>query len=310
MSEKGEKMLQLTMEEKKRYRDMLLNPGNLPFDAPEGYLDCLDAVDKEEVKITGSEGQEITVWITVPKDRRTGGMLYINIHGGGFVQPHHIWDDAICAIMALEFQCTVIDIDYRLAPEYPHPAAIIDCYDVYRWAVENAKKLGIDPAKIAVGGNSAGGTLTAGVCMKADENHFQVPALALMLYPECGLSVEADDPQLSDNMDLSDLRARGILYTLLYLQSEEQLEDPYANLLKADEALLGQFPDTILITGGLDPLRFDAEEFAKHLAVSGSAIITKRFRNSKHGFYTRLTGEWREAREFVFHQIHNLMDRA
>lgn len=301
-------MLKLTLDEKRKYLEMLHNPNTLPFTAPDGYLDCLDQVDTEEVKITGSENQEITVWIVRPKEKKAGTMAYMNIHGGGFVQPHHIWDSALCAVMALEFQCTVIDVDYRLAPDYPHPAAVIDCFDVYKWILDHREELGIDASRIVVGGNSAGGTLTAGVCMKAAEEGCQEPALAVMLYPECGLSTEIDDPDFADHIDLSDVRSRGVLYTLMYIEDESQIEDPYASLLKADETLLSKFPDTILVTGGRDPLRFDAEEFAKHIVVSGSTVVTKRFLNSKHGFYTRLTDEWQEARKFVFCQIHSFMD--
>ncbi len=302
-------MLKLTMEEKKKYLEMLHNPNTLPFTPPDGYMDCLNQVNTKEVLVNGSEGQQIRVWIVTPKGQKPGTMAYMNIHGGGFVQPHHIWDSALCAVMAQEFQCTVIDVDYRLAPDYPHPAAVTDCFDVYRWILANKDELGIDEKRIVVGGNSAGGTLTAGVCMKAAEEGCEIPALAVMLYPECGLSTDVDDPDFADHIDLSDVRSRGVLYTLMYIEEESQMEDPYASLLKADEKMLKQFPNTILVTGGQDPLRFDAEEFAKHIVVSGAAIVTKRFLNSKHGFYTRLEGEWQEARGFVFNQIHHFMDR-
>lgn len=302
-------MLHLSMEEKRHYRDVLKHSGTQRFDPPAGYMDCLKQVDQKEITITGREGQKITVWFTVPKAGRTRDMLYLNIHGGGFVQPHGIWDHALCAIMALEFSCGVLDIDYRLAPEHPHPASVIDCFDVYCWALEHADELKIDQTRIVVGGNSAGGTLTAGVCLKAKEEHVQTPALAVLIYPECGLSGDIDCPDLENGLDLTDLRCRGILFTLLYLESEEQLEDPYANLLKADEGMLKGFPDTILVTGGLDPLRFDAEEFGKHLIAAGAAVSAKRFLDSKHGFYVRLSGQWQKAREFVFGEIRHRMKK-
>lgn len=298
-------MIKLTMEEKQRYAEILRKPGSLAFDPPVGYLDCLKKVIKKEVKITGREGNEITVWITVPGDPRENDMCYLNIHGGGFVQPHHVWDEALCAVMSLEFGCMVVDVDYRLAPDAPYPAALNDCCDVYLWMLAHSQELEIDQDKIVIGGNSAGGSLSAGVCLKAAQEGFRVPALVVMLYPACSLNEVPE--ALDEGMDLTDLKTRGILFTLLYLETSEQYKEPYANLIKADTSLLEGFPDTIMVTGGQDPLRFDGEEFAKRLAVSGSTVVIKRFVNSKHGFYTRMSDQWQEARRFVFDQIRQFM---
>lgn len=296
-------MLNLTKEEKTVLAQRLREPKNLPFTAPEGYLDCVDEVNRREFKIPVSDGEEITVWLTETEEKLPCSMLFINIHGGGFVQKHAIWDHALCAVMARELRCSVLDVDYRLAPEYPFPTAINDCYDAFRWAYGHAKELGIDREKIVVGGNSAGGTLTAAVCMKAAEHRVPGPAMAVMIYP-AGAMEETEGIVPDENLNLGDLGVRSIIYNNLYLESDDQTKNPYVSLIYAAPHMLESFPDTVVVTAGQDILCAGGEEFARKLAVSGSKITLQRFKNSNHGFYLRCIGdEWQKARNMVFDEI-------
>ncbi len=296
-------MLNLTREEKILWGNRLREPKNLPFAAPEGYLDCVDQVSRKELKITGSEQQEITAWLTTADDTVPDGMLYLNIHGGGFVQPHAMWDHALCATIAMELKCPVLDVDYRLAPEFPFPAALNDCSDVLDWVYEHAGDLHIDPGKIVIGGNSAGATLSAGVCMKAAEEKRQIPSMLVMIYP-AGAMEQTDGIDLSGNIDLADLTTRGVIYNNLYLEHDEQTRDPYVSLIYASPEMLQHLPDAVVVTAGKDPLCLGGEQFAMNMAASGSRIVLKRFRNSNHGFYLRCIGdEWQDARKMVFDEI-------
>lgn len=301
-------MLHFTEQEKSEWAAILRAPGVLTSDLPEGYMDVLDQVQREELEIPARDGHLIRAWKVRTEETPENSMLYINIHGGGFVQPHSDFDHALCAIMAKEFSCTVIDIDYRLAPEHPYPAGMNDCIDTVRWIYAHTDELGVDKNRIVMGGNSAGGTFCADVCMRLAQEGHPLPNLVIMVYPAANLNENTDSADLS-SLDLSDVRNRGLIYDNLYLTSEEQLSDPYINLIRATPEMLKGFPDTVVITGGRDPLAPGGEEFAKMLAVSGSRITVRRFLNSGHGFYVRCSGDWKEARNMVFEEIRRAVCR-
>ncbi|NPV55771.1 MAG: alpha/beta hydrolase [Anaerolineae bacterium] len=114
--------------------------------------------------------------------------LWLFFHGGGFVlgsfddyaMPYH----RIC----LQTPCAILSVDYRLAPEHRFPTAVEDCIAAYTWVLENASVLGIDPSRVAVGGDSAGGNLTAALCLAARERGLPQPALQVLIYPTVDLS--------------------------------------------------------------------------------------------------------------------------
>lgn len=300
-------MLKLTDEEKQKYAKLLRNPNNLVSPVTDEYFDILNEIETEQFTVTGRDGFEIPVWMMKPKNEKND-MLYINVHGGGFVQTHSRFDSAFCAHTAKRLGCTVIDVDYRLAPEYPYPIGLQDTYDVYKWAIAHAEALKISPKKIVLGGNSSGAQFCAAISMIARKEQISIPAICVMLYPVCSICSIED---LSEEMDLTEVMNRGKLYNLLYCEKESDFNDSYVSLLNAAEEELKGFPPMILATGGKDPLAPDAEEFAKRVAAaSGARVVMRRFPNSKHGFLNRCLGdEWQQGREFVFSEIEYLLTR-
>lgn len=299
--------MHLTQEKKAQIAEFLRRPSNLPFYGPDDYLDRMNLVSKETLHVPTSVGDSVC-YLFRAKDRTANDLLYINIHGGGFVQPHSVWDEALCATFALEMDCTVLDVDYRLAPEFPYPTAAIECYEVAQWAIAHAAELGADPRKVVLGGNSAGATLTADACIMAEERQGRVPAMAVMIYPAAeqlsNPEVHLEDGDF-ENIDLGDLRNRGTLYNLLYTGDDPQaLTSPYVQLNTATEKQLSRFPETLIITAGKDPLRFGGEKFAGMVASSGSRVTVKRYLESGHGFIVRCIGpEWRQARALIMDTV-------
>lgn len=301
-------MLKLTEKEKAEYAK-LLRGGLETSPVTEGeYFKIFDEVCTTEASVKARDGYDIPVWIVKPMDGEPEDYVFINIHGGGFVREHSKFDSAFCAYLVKRLRCTVVDVDYRLAPEYPYPTGLQDGYDVYKWVMAHARELGAGPDRIVIGGNSSGGQFSAAIPMMAAKAGDPIPALSVMMYPVCSINtVEA----VSDDLDLSDVSNRGLLYNLLYCTRESDFDDPYVSLLKSNKEDLEKFPPLILATGGLDPLAPDSEEFAKQVAqASGSRVVVQRFKNSKHGFLNRCLGdEWAEGREFVFSEIEYMMSR-
>ncbi|MEM7328042.1 MAG: alpha/beta hydrolase [Pseudomonadota bacterium] len=105
------------------------------------------------------------------------------IHGGGMIMGDAAMNDPQCNRYARELGLTVVSANYRLAPEHPYPAAIDDCYEAWRWFLQHAEQLGVDPERIAIAGQSAGGGLAAALCQRTRDSGVQAPAAQLLIYP-------------------------------------------------------------------------------------------------------------------------------
>jgi acetyl esterase len=138
----------------------------------------------EDQRIPTRDGDEINVRVYQPDEpswaEPRGALLFF--HGGGFTVGSTQTHDALCRKFARDAQCAVISVDYRLAPEHKFPVAVNDAFDALQWLVREALTLGIDPARIAIGGDSAGGTL-ATVCSVMARDAGIVLKLQLLIYP-------------------------------------------------------------------------------------------------------------------------------
>ncbi len=209
-----------------------------------------------------------------------GAPLVINFHGGGFIRARTLNDEVFCRKLVNALGCRVLDVDYRVAPDYPFPAALHEGYDVVKWASAHADELGIDPERIILTGHSAGGNLVCGICMMAHESgDFRVSA-AVLDYPPMDLYTDpADKPKMGEGIPFE--RAR--LYNLYYCEREMQ-KDPYVSPYYAGLKMLKDFPKALVITAGQDDLCNEAEAFALKLAQAGNEVTLKRFPGAGHGF--------------------------
>jgi acetyl esterase len=208
--------------------------------------------------------------------------LLIYYHGGGWVIGDLDSHDDVCRKLARDAHCSVIAVDYRLAPEHPAPAALDDCIAATQWIFANAKSLGIDAARIAIGGDSAGGNLAALVAMRVDVK----PVFQLLVYPATDMRM--DYPSHVEN-------AQGYLLTAdlmhwfinHYLQGDEQsMRTPLYSPILSDDAMLKKSPPTLVITAEFDPLRDEGEAYAARLAAAGIPTSMVRFNGQIHGFFS------------------------
>lgn len=206
--------------------------------------------------------------------------LLVYIHGGGWVVGDLDSHDAVCRVLAEKAGVRVLSLDYRLAPEHPFPAAYDDCMAAYRWVVANAAELGADPARLAVGGDSAGGNLSAAVALQAAEEGLPL-AFQLLIYP-------ATDPKAGtpshglfregffltgDFMDVA---------TAAYAPTPEKLADPRYAVIDA-HVPAGLAP-AYVCTAGFDPLRDEGEAYAEKLMAAGVEVEYECFTGQIHGF--------------------------
>ncbi len=230
----------------------------------------------------------------VPRGAPAAGPLLFFLHGGGWVMGDLESHDATCRFLAERAGVRVLAIDYRLAPEHPFPAAYDDCLAGFRWVVGHAAEIGADPDRLAVGGDSAGGTLSAAVAIAAAREGLPL-AFQLLVYPGTDMRGGTDSREAFNDGLVLDQRFMD-LAKACYLPRSEDVTDPRASPLLAD------IPDGLapayVATAGFDPLRDEGEAFARCLANSGVDVELRRFPDQVHGFL-QMVGVGRTSRAAV-----------
>ncbi len=224
-----------------------------------------------------------------------GSPLLVFLHGGGFMYGDLDSHDAVCRFLAERADVRVLAVDYRIGPEHRFPAAVDDCWTAYQWVVEHADRLGADPERIGVGGDSAGGCLATVVAMRAA--NAGVPCRhQLLVYPVTDMVNGSDSRRLfasgffltQEFIDLADAS---------YLSTAEERRHP-----DVSPALTEKIPDGLapahVVTAGFDPLRDEGEAWARRLADAGVEVRLKRYPGFIHGF-SNVVGVGRTQRAAV-----------
>ncbi len=224
-----------------------------------------------------------------------GSPLLVYLHGGGWVTGSLNSHEAVCRFLASGAGVRVLAVDYRLAPEHPFPAAVLDAVAAYRYACSHADELGADPSAIALGGDSAGANLAAVAAHLAVRSGEPVPAFLLLFYPPCdAVNRTASRDLFAEGFLLTD--ADIVWFRDHYLPAERDHGDPRASILLADD--LTGMPPTYLVTAGFDPIRDEGEEFGRRLAEAGVPVVVRRQGDLVHGFVNML-GLSQRCREAV-----------
>jgi acetyl esterase len=207
--------------------------------------------------------------------------VLVFFHGGGWVIGDLDTHDVLCRQLTAEAGISVVSVDYRLAPEHKFPAAADDAWAATRWVVAHARDLRVDPTRVAVGGDSAGGNLAAVVALEARDAGAPVLALQVLLYPVT--DVGAESQSYSDLADGYMLTRDGMRwFTAHYLAKPEDATDWRVSPLRAP-SLAGVAP-ALVITAGYDPLRDEGDTYARRLRDAGVAVDHACFGGMLHGF--------------------------
>ena len=224
----------------------------------------------------------------------TPSPLLVFFHGGGFVWGDLDSHDAPCRFLAERAATRVLSVDYRLAPEHPFPAAYDDALAAYGWVVEHVGDLGGGAGRLAVGGDSAGGNLAAGVALEAARRGWPC-AVQLLVYPATQLDRDTESLRLfGDGFYLTE--AYIDLANAHYAPPGTDLCDPRLSPIYADVPP-GLAP-ALVVTAGFDPLRDEGEAYARKLADAGVDLELCRFPDQIHGFLN-IVGTGRRSRAAV-----------
>jgi acetyl esterase len=207
--------------------------------------------------------------------------LIVYFHGGGWTIGDLDTCDSVCRFLALNVPATVLSVEYRLAPEHPFPAAVEDALAAYRWAAVDNTRLGVDPRRIAVAGDSAGGNLAAALCLLARDDGGPSPAMQALIYPVA----DAGGGQRSrDEFAKGFLLAKADMdwFEHHYLPPGSDRADPRVSPLRAAD--LSGLPPAYVATAGFDPLRDEGEAYAARMREAGVRVALRRHPGLIHGF--------------------------
>ncbi|MBM3218734.1 MAG: alpha/beta hydrolase [Candidatus Rokubacteria bacterium] len=239
-----------------------------------------EMAERRDLTIPGRRGA-IPARLYVPRNAGAAspGLLYL--HGGGFVIGSPDTHDRLTRELAAGIGARVLSLHYALAPEHPYPAGLDDCVDASRWLGAHARELGTDPARLLIGGDSAGANLSAATILTLRDDRAPVRFRAvLLLY---GRFTHEDTPAITAWGTRDLVLSRHVMdwFKDHYVGDRGRAEDPYLNPLVGD---LHHFPPSILVVGTLDPLLDDSRLFAAALEKAGVRTELHVYEDGLHAF--------------------------
>jgi acetyl esterase len=234
----------------------------------------------ENIKIPGP-AFDLPLRIYFPEAKKDLPIL-VFFHGGGWTVNNLETHDGLCRDLTNSVRCIVVSVDYRLAPEHQFPAAIEDAYTAVQWVSNNATKFGGDPSRIAVGGDSSGGTQAAVVCLMAKNRGGPQIVYQWMAYAPTDYFLPGTHSYTDLATGYSMTRDWMIWFWNHYLPNDSDVNNPYISPLRSND--LSGLPSALIMTAEYDPLRDEGELYAEKLRNAGVQTMLKRYDGIMHGF--------------------------
>jgi acetyl esterase len=261
-----------------------------PEGARQMYVAMAQAMDAQNVPIGQVENRaipgpagEIPIRIYTPVAAGAAPLpVLVYYHGGGWVIGDLNTHDGVCRVLANESGCKVVAVDYRLAPEHPFPAAVDDSFAALQWVADNAGELGVDANRIAVGGDSAGGNLSAVVSQIAKDKGGPRVAFQLLIYPVTDAGGDYESRRANATGYLLEQELMEWFFKHYVPKGTDPLDTRISPLRRPD---LAGLPPAWVLTAGFDPLRDEGKAYADKLRAAGVAVEYVNEPEMIHGFF-------------------------
>lgn len=232
-------------------------------------------------KVIGLDGHRLPIWIIRPENLKSSCPALLYFHGGAFILKHTPQHIKNAVSYTREANCCVVFVDFRLAPQHPFPAAFDDCYAALLWTLQNAEKLGIDKQRVAVGGDSAGGTLAATVAQKAVHDDAIRLCGQLLLYPVADADCKSPSSALyTDVPPLKRFSVRAMWEAYLGHALEKGVP-VYASPLHGN---LTNVAPAYVETTEFDALHDESAAYAQALVANGVEVRLNETQRTVHGY--------------------------
>jgi acetyl esterase len=243
-----------------------------------------------------------------PNDSRALGCLVFT-HGGGWTLNSLETHDFLCRRLAKLGNCVVLSVDHRRAPEFKYPAALEDVYTSVRWALDNGARHGWNSSRVAVGGDSSGGTLSTAAALLNRDRGGPPLVFQLLIYPVTDYFLPGTQSYIDNATGYSMNRDFMIWFWQNYLPSDSDLTDPYLCPLRAAD--LSDLPPALILTAEYDPLRDEGKAYAKRLQAFGVDAELWHLEDQMHGFImqTRVIDRARRTLERIGEKLSTVLSQ-
>jgi len=246
-----------------------------------------------EVNITslrtpGYKGASLKTYVIEPKDAKEPLPCLVYFHGGAFMLKASGSHYRIAKEYAKRLPCKVVYVDYRLAPKHPFPIPAGDCYETYKWVLQNADILGIDPDRIIIGGDSAGGNLATAVTLMAKDRQIALPAALLLIYPAIDRRMLTKSMQEYTDTPVWNAKLNKMMWDA-YLNEKTPKHIEYASPMEA--ASFAGFPPAYIEVAEYDCLRDEGILLHERLQKEGISSELHEIKNAYHGFETCINSQ-------------------
>jgi acetyl esterase/lipase len=260
-----------------------------------------DDVRKQDRRVPGPQGApEVPIRIYTPLAPASGPRgCVLEIHGGGFLFGDIAMMDPWCQNVANALDAVVVSVEYRLAPEHPFPAGVEDCYAALKWTAANAAQLGVDPARIAIAGQSAGGGLAAGTALLARDRGGPALCFQLLEIPE--LDDRLDTPSMLAFQDTPLWNRPNAIWSWKHYLGPNHRGEPSHYAAPARAKDLAGLPPAYVSTMEFDPLRDEGIQYALRMLQAGVQVELHSYPGTFHGSSLLPTAavSQRNAREVI-----------
>jgi acetyl esterase len=257
--------------------------GRLALDEAQSGKVRKPAVDIEDLTITDGPSGQVALRILRPQHAQTPLPVIVYIHGAGWVFGSPQTHDRLVRELAVGAGAAVVFPVYRLCPEVRYPTALEECYMVARWLAEQGREHGMDPARLAVAGDSEGGNLATVITLLARERGGPNIRLQLLFYPVTDASFDTESyHQFAEGYHLR--RDAMMWFWDQYTRHPSERNEITASPLRASTQQLQGLPPALIITAEADVLRDEGEAYANKLRRAGVHVTAARFQGTIHDF--------------------------
>lgn len=245
----------------------------------------------EVVFIETDFGSVRTLWYGFQKEEKLP--VYFDLHGGGFMMGTADMDEAMNLVLSEQVGCKIVSVQYAKAPQFPYPTAVNQVYAVAKHVFENAEHYAIQPGKMAIGGHSAGGNLSAVACMKAKKEGLFQFACQILDYPPLDLATDPVEKPQPKGAITPEMAA---MFNACYVDPA-QAKDPYVSpVFAAPEDLVG-LPPALFILAGMDSLHDEGLKYRHMLEAAGVTTECYEYPHAPHGFTYQASPDTTDALE-------------
>lgn len=250
-------------------------------------------IEHRRLLINGPEHRKVSLEIYSPVGIEHDAPSLLFLHGGAFVLPATGFHKKLICDYALGCPCTVVFVDYTLAPRFPYPHGLNDCFSAYTWMREHALDLGIDSDRIGICGDSAGGALAAALTLLLRDRSLPMPLFQLLIYPVLDSSMSSESMRRYVDTPIWNTKLNAKMWRLYVAGDLETPERFYASPLAAKS--FESLPDTYVEVSEFDCLRDEAIAFGRELQCAGVDVVVNQTEGTVHGCELNYTSAHTQA---------------